>query len=465
MRCFGVVKLKNGSSSPRIFHARRTIHELLNLYQGDGRGLGRAALGATPLRSIKTQYFLSFAVMGSVLPFLSVLLKERGLSRAEIGYVTGAASAAVVLTPVLVTLLADGYVAGRRLLGGVFSLSGVMLLAVWAFGEGFWPLLVLYTLYYLSYAPITALQDGVFFLSQSQGRLAGQPTDAYHRVRVWGTAGFMAPSVLLFVFLLRGLSVEIVLLCAVVFCLLGWVNSLTLPRTVAPRNAGLLPTAPAPVTSISPAPESPSPDPQRDFSGRVPTLEAAKAMLEPHVLVFCIAMGLTHMANAAYYAFYPLYLTDHVGLSHAWVGVIANVGVFLEIFYMLGFGAMLSRLGIKRLMMIGMACLIVRLGLLAASDSIAVAVGTQVVHGLIVLVMHVAPPIYLNRCAEDRYRNSMQGLYTMVVYGVGRIAGNLLAGVIAQRSLSLMFISAAGLGVIAVGLFWFAFHDRCDDRR
>ena len=65
------------------------------------------------MRGVRAQYFFAFGVMGSVLPFLPVFLQERGLSRAQIGYVTGVASFGVVLTPVLVTLLADAAVAGR----------------------------------------------------------------------------------------------------------------------------------------------------------------------------------------------------------------------------------------------------------------------------------------------------------------------------------------------------------------
>ena len=53
----------------------------------------------------------------------------------------------------------------------------------------------------------------------------------------------------------------------------------------------------------------------------------------------------------------------------------------------------------------------------------AVAIGVQLIHGLTVLVIHVAPPIFLNQRAGDRYRNSMQGLYTMAFAGAGRVIG------------------------------------------
>ena len=61
-------------------------------------------------------------------------------------------------------------------------------------------------------------------------------------------------------------------------------------------------------------------------------------VLEPHVLVFCIAMALVHMAAASYYQLYPLHLTDNLGIGKQWVGLIANIGVVVEIAFMLGFG-------------------------------------------------------------------------------------------------------------------------------
>ena len=42
---------------------------------------------------------------------------------------------------------------------------------------------------------------------------------------------------------------------------------------------------------------------------------------------------------------------------------------------------------------------------------------TQLFHGMIVLALLIAPPIFLNQHAEDRYRHSMQGLYAMAVMG------------------------------------------------
>jgi predicted MFS family arabinose efflux permease len=77
---------------------------------------------------------------------------------------------------------------------------------------------------------------------------------------------------------------------------------------------------------------------------------------------------------------------------------------------------------------------------------------------MMVLIVHVAPPIYLNHHAKDRYRNSMQGLFVMLT-GSGRLIGSMVAGRLAQQELTHVFLVAAGLAVAAAGLFAFAFRD------
>jgi PPP family 3-phenylpropionic acid transporter len=153
----------------------------------------------------------------------------------------------------------------------------------------------------------------------------------------------------------------------------------------------------------------------RQVKAHLPTAQAARALRRPPVLVFCLSMFLTSMGSAAFGAFFPLYLTDVVGVAQHWIAPITNVGVVFEIFFMLGFGWFLSRWGFKRLIVVGMLCMTLRMLTLAMFPSTAVAVGTQLIHGMVVLATTVAPVMYLNQQASDTDRNSIQGLYTMAI--------------------------------------------------
>ncbi|MEM1107770.1 MAG: MFS transporter [Planctomycetota bacterium] len=388
-----------------------------------------------PLRAIKSQFFLSFTVMGSVLPYLSVFLDDRGLTMGQIGWVLSLTGVAVIVSPVVTAALADTRVQGRTLLGLMFAGSGLTL-GLLALTEDYWPILIVHGLFALAFAPVTSLQDALYFQRREELEADGQTAQDYHVVRVFGTFGFIVPSLVLY-FVLRYTDVDTAaaVWCSAVCCGVGVLNAFLLPKTPREEQAN---------------------EKTSRNKGQLPTAKAFAALTEPRVLVFCVAMFLIHLAITAYYGFYPVYLTRTVGLDTEWVGLIANLGVVIEIGFMLGFGWFLRHWGLRKLMVVGGLCMAARFALLGYFPGVGVAVGTQVFHGIMVLVVHVAPPIYLNQRADAAYRNSIQGLYAMAVFGTGRIAGNLLGGWIAEVSLTAVFVYAAGLTVVATGLLGFA---------
>ena len=386
-----------------------------------------------PTHSTKPQYFLSFAVLGSVVPFASLLMEQRGLSKTQIGTAWAVQSVAVIVTPIVVTLLADLSVPARALLGGLFALAGLSL-AGWAGASSFWPIIVFYALHNVALQPVFPLQDGVFFASQAARRAAGLKEVAYPRVRVMGTIGYILPSVVLYVW---GGSIRPVLGWGILFCAISAAYALLwLPGMPPGARAG-----------------------GEGAKGRLPTFAAARVLAEPHVLVFCVAIFLLMTATQAYYVFYPLHLTERCGVVGRDVGLIVNVGTAGEIAYMYAFVWLARVMTVRRLMYVGALAATVRYALLAGSASTSVAVVTQALHGLMVLAMGVVPPIFLNARATDAYRNSMQGLYTMVVIGGAKVIGSQVFGRIAEHGLGPVFYVAAGLCLIATVLLYFAFHE------
>lgn len=404
------------------------------------------------MRSIKAQFFLTFAVMGSVLPYLPVYFAEQGLSDAQIGYVLSLGGFAVLLTPVLTGLLADLRVENRTLLAGVFvATSGAL---AWLLAcRGFWWILAVHGLFSLVFVPALSLQDGLTFTERSRRLQAGLPAPPYHRVRVYGTVGFIVPSIVLYVLMSKyvGAPIGASLACGAVVGVISLLNTAWLPRT---RGV---------IGAPNPSAEVPDPHPPTKDGRGTPTMQALRRMLQRDVLLFCVAMWLVQVSAGAYYSFYPIYLTREIGVGNQWLGPISTAGVLLEVLYMLAFGWLLKRFGLKWLMTIGVAAVAVRMALLAWMPTLTVAVGTQVFHGLMVLVVHVAPPVYLNHRAEPAYRNSIQALFVMLVFGTGRITGSLLSGLISQSSesgtLAVFGWAAVAAGLSAV-LFAVAFKDR-----
>jgi PPP family 3-phenylpropionic acid transporter len=332
-------------------------------------------------------------------------------------------------------MLADMAVPARALLVALFSIAGAALAGL-AGAHGFGPILLFYSLHYFALAPVFPLQDGVHFAAQARRKALGLAEVPYHAVRVYGTIGYIVPAGALYFWLRAGGSMTPILWCGLLAC------------TVAAAYALLLlPTAPPP--------------PREQSRARLPTAAAARALREPHVLVFCVAMLLLHVSSQAYYPFFPLHLTERSGVPIRDIGLITHVGTIGEIAYMFGFGWITRAMSVRRLMYVGALALAVRFLLLAAFPQAGVAIGTQLVHGLTVLVLGVVPPIFLNQHAADEYRNSIQGLYTMAVVGGGKVIGSQVFGRLAeQQGIAAAFNVAAVVCLVATGLLYFAFHEK-----
>lgn len=378
-----------------------------------------------------------FAVMGCVLPYLPVVLDERGYDFEQLSWVMSMVGVAVIATPLLLALLADTHVQSRTLLMVLFALAAASLGLILQL-DMLVLIMLAYGLHALAQMPMNTIEDGMTFRVLSHAGELGLRPQPYHRVRVYGTYGFILPSIIIWALITYGdLSASVALITGAVFALLGMANALTLPR---------LPRA---WTKEEHAESS------------LPTAAAARALVAPDVAVFCLAMLLVQAATAALYTFYPVYLTKTLSIGDQWVGPIIALGVGVEIFFMIGFGRLSRRLGLRRLMALGTACMVLRFALLWLWVDPFVAIGTQVLHGMTVMVVHVAPAVYLNSRAGNSYRNSIQGLYALAIYGIGRILGNLLAGVIAETwSLPTAFAVAAMLCAVAMVLFVGMFRDQ-----
>lgn len=404
------------------------------------------------MRSIKTQYFLSYAVTGSVLPYASVYLQWRGLDDSQVGWVIGVGGMSTLLMPAIMSLLADLRLENRVLLRVVFAGSVAALCLLLASTRFIW-LLPAFLLWSFSFAPMMSLIDGLLFSVRGQRDAAGKTTSPYHHIRVFGTMGFIAPSLVLY-FVMAGGDDSVVR-----YALVGGIGAALLAATCTFR----LPHVRGAVGGSSPRPEVPDPQPTGKNGKAWPTMLALRAMLQPDVALFCAVMWLAQVATAAYYTFYPLYLTREIGVADQWLGLISSVGVVLEIGYVLSLGWLLKKLGVRWLLILGLAGVLVRMSLLWLVPTLGVAVGTQALHGLTVLAIFVLPPLYINHRAEAGYRNSMQGLYAMLVYGTGRVLGSVLAGQVSdvyEQNVLMPFAVAAGLAAVALVLTVLFFRDR-----
>src|SRR5690606_24942017 len=144
----------------------------------------------------------------------------------QIGQLFAASSAAVIISPVILTALADAAIDPRRIVRVALTLSIVFLLLM-SQAQAFWYTLVLWSAQSLIILPLLPVLDGLNFAIQQRRREAGLSPAPYHRVRVWGTIGFIIPGLILFGLMKMGLSTAGVLIGGAVMSLLGMINTWT----------------------------------------------------------------------------------------------------------------------------------------------------------------------------------------------------------------------------------------------
>ena len=378
------------------------------------------------------QFFLSYAIIGSVMPLMSVFLaREAGFGLQQIGLSMALTNLPMLLMPALITLLADRRLDSRKILGTAFAISAVVLTAMFLTRGNVTLTLILFVFYGFAFVAMTPLQDGFFFSWAEHRRRRGEMAPPYPRARVWGTVGFILPSILLYFLLQHGHGVSVILPCAVVFCVLSILNSFTLPEVSRPEPEG---------------PEE-----------RLPTTEALARLWSPDARFLCLGLALAYMGTVAYYTFIPIYFQQVIGIDPSYIGLIINLGVVIEIFFTLGMPALQRRLGLKGIMVIGLTGTSLRMFLLAVSPTVWTAILTQVVHGMEILALFIAPVMFIDRLAGDRFRNSIQGVFTMTVGGGARIIGGLLAGWVAATNLRGLLFYTSALTLVAMLIILFGF--------
>ncbi|MAB77290.1 MAG: hypothetical protein CMO47_12635 [Verrucomicrobiales bacterium] len=357
------------------------------------------------MTALRRQFFLSYAVIGSVMPLMTVFLREQGgFNFLQIGLAMSLMNIPMLCSPALITLLADRDIDSRRILAVAYTCSAMVLSAMY-FSHDITLTLTLFVFHGLSFVAMLPLQDGYYFSLAEQKRRGGESVIKYPLIRVWGTLGFILPSLILYFPLSKGATANAILPCAVCFCLLSLLNSFTLPAVEKLKRS----------------------------SNRLPTKEALQAIFAPNARWLSIGLFFGFMAVSAFYAFIGNFFDESVGIPKKYIGLVINIGVVIEVGFTLIMPWMQRKIDLKGIMVLGLFCMALRMILLAFFPTPAMAVVVQLCHGLEVLALFVGPVMFLDRLATDEFRNSIHGVFTMVIGGVARVVGGVAAGLIVMR--------------------------------
>ena len=136
---------------------------------------------------------------------------------------------------------------------------------------------------------------------------------------------------------------------------------------------------------------------------------------------------------AFYYNFTNAFLNE-LGMENA-AGKM-TFGQMSEIVFMVAMPFFFSRLGVKRMLLIGMASWVARYALFAMGDSgdlVFMLYLGILLHGVCYDFFFVTGQIYVDDRAPEDVRASAQGFIALVTYGVGMVVGGKVSGWVVER--------------------------------
>jgi len=354
--------------------------------------------------------FLQFFIWGAWYTSIAVYMTNHGMATLTHWPYTVNPVAAIV-APFFLGLVADRYFATEKVLGTLHLLGGLILFATPQFAAQPTTFILLLLLYNLCYMPTLGLANSLAFHHiQSQEQ-------QFPLIRVFGTIGWIV----------AGLFVSFALAK-----MIGGVAEQTPGPLYTAATASILLGVFCFTLPHTPAPARGQPVSLRSIAG----LDAFKQLGDRPFYVFILSSLLLCIPLAVYYNFTQLYLVaagvKKIAGTQTW-------GQISETFFMLIMPMLFLRLGVKKMLMMGMAAWTLRYALFALGAPHAIfwmiLIGIAL-HGPCYDFFFVTGQIYVDKKSTPGIRGQAQGFLVLVTYGVGMLIGAQIAGNVYDRFLA-----------------------------
>ncbi len=360
--------------------------------------------------------FFLFISLGTVGPIFSLYMKEiLGFEPTQIGLILSLAAISSLVTPVLGAIFADRLISSEKLFAILIGIAGLALLIMPSIKtyEYFLPV---YGVYALMLGPAMSLMNTIIFHHVKGG------SKNYGFIRVWGTIGWIFASWIFGYFWLKTGDINSKLFTAFYFS--GVINLIS-----------------ASVVFFIPS--------TLDFVKRKIELfprQSLAVIKNKDVLMLCFIIFLGYFTDA-FYTFGTTPFLKSIGIADHKIMPMMGVGQFLEIPMMFILAKFISKLGIKKVIVLGIISNILRYFFIMNSSSVFFLCLGIFFHGPAYAFVFSTAYIYLDKFSNKENRAGVQQYYAILTSGIGGFLGNNVAGFVAK-------ISATN-GVINYNSFWF----------
>ncbi|UYZ61658.1 nucleoside permease [Hymenobacter weizhouensis] len=388
---------------------------------------------------LSVMMFLEFFIWGAWFVTLGTyLLKTLQTTGTQVGAAFLTQSIGAIVAPFIIGLIADRFFSAQKILG-VLHLAGAALLWLAASAadfSAFYPLILVYMVVYM---PTLALVNSISF------RQMRDPQKEFAPIRVLGTLGWIVAGLTIgWLNWEQANRLDLTFKMAAGASALLGVFSFTLPATPPIRRAG-----PATV-------------------GQLLGLEAIGLLRNRSYLIFFLASVAICVPLSFYYGFTNPFLNE-AGLKSA-AGV-QSLGQVSEVLFMLLIPFFFVRLGVKKMLAIGMLAWVVRYLFFAygnGGSAYWLLIAGIVLHGICYDFFFVTGQIYTDKLAGEQSKSAAQGFITLATYGVGMLIGSLLSGRVVdayqlapnQHDWQTIWLIPAAIAAAVLAVFLLLFRDQ-----
>jgi nucleoside transporter len=387
---------------------------------------------------LSTMMFLEFFIWGAWFVTMGTYLtKTLSATGVQNGNAYATQSWGAIIAPFIIGLIADRFFSAQKVLG-ILHLTGAALLyyitTIPNF-DGFFPIILAYMIVYM---PTLALVNSVSF------RQMTNPSKEFPPIRVFGTAGWIV--------------------AGFVIGWLGWEQSNSLVFTfkmaaIASLVLGLLSfTLPA---------TPPAKKGQKTSLSDIMGLDSIGLLKNKSYLIFFLSSVAICIPLAFYYNFTNPFLNE-VGMKAA-AGK-QSMGQMSELVFMALMPLFFVRLGVKKMLAVGMLAWVLRYVFFAYGDvgqNYWMLIAGIVMHGICYDFFFVTGQIYTDNLAGERFKSAAQGFITLATYGVGMLIGSYISGPIVDHwktsdtthNWTTIWLIPAGIAAVVLIVFVIFFKD------
>ena len=356
---------------------------------------------------LSVMMFLQFALWGSWFVTLSTYLLKIGFDGLQVGAAYSTLNWGAIFAPIVAGALADRFFQAQKVMGALHLAGAAILWWLSSITDPtafFWTLLV----YALCYMPTLGLANAISFHQMSD------PGKQFGLIRACGTFGWIVVGFVV------GLIVP---------NMLGY----SIEPTNIPLKIGAVISVVLGLYAFA-LPATPPGSPQRKPSiAQALGLETLTLMRDRSFAVFVIGSLLICIPLSFYYSFANAFLNES-GMQNAAMKM--TLGQMSEVLFLVLIPFFFVRLGVKKMLLIGMAAWVMRYVLFAYGNNgalVALLYGGIILHGVCFDFFFVTGQIYVDKFVARGQRAAAQGFIHVVTYGVGQLIGSWAAGAVVNR--------------------------------